>query len=269
MNILQAAILGLLQGFTEFLPVSSSGHLVLGKELLGVHVHGIRFEVFVHFGTLLSVVTFYRNELHGLLRALTQALARTGQIREFYRQDRKFRWVIYIIIGTIPAGVIGVLFEDLIERAFGDAHMVSGMLLITGTILLLTRFIRPPQQELSLVRAVLIGCAQAIAILPGVSRSGTTISAGLFLGLAREEAVRYSFLLSIPVIAGATLLKTLELLHEQVPVAELLYLLVGTGAAFVSGYAAIKLLIMIARGGKLDYFSWYCFTIGIAGWFYF
>ena len=268
LNLLQAMILGIIQGLTEFLPVSSSGHLVLGKELLGVHVQGITFEVFVHFGTLLSVVTFYRREILGLLRSFWKGLAQAGQIREYYRQDRSFRWVIYIIIGTIPAGVIGVLFEAPIERAFNDARMVAGMLMITGVILLLTRYIRPPQQEMTLRHAILVGFAQAIAILPGISRSGTTICAALYLGVSREEAVRYSFLLSIPVIFGATLLKSVELINNLPTASELLNLVAGTGAAFISGYAAIKLLILIARGGKLDYFSWYCFTIGIAGMLY-
>ena len=116
--------------------------------------------------------------------------------------------------------------------------------------------------------AILVGFAQAIAILPGISRSGTTISAALYLGVSREEAVRYSFLLSIPVILGATLLKVAELLRNLPSAAELLNLMAGTGAAFISGYTAIKLLVIIARGGKLDYFSWYCFTIGIAGLLY-
>ena len=269
MNFLQALILGVVQGFTEFLPVSSSGHLVIGKALLGVHEDGINFEVFVHFGTLLSVVTFYRHELVSLVRSFAEAVTHAGRVQELYRQDRNLRWVAYIVAGTIPAGVIGVLFEAPIERAFSDAHMVSGFLLVTGTILLSTRFIRPPQRELTMTQAVLVGCAQAFAILPGVSRSGSTISAGMMLGLAREEAVKYSFLLSIPVILGATVLKLAKLLSNLPGPDELLDLGAGTIAAFISGYAAIKLLVIIARGGKLDYFAWYCYAVGIAGLCYF
>lgn len=269
LNLLEAVILGIVQGLTEFLPVSSSGHLVLAQELLDVHVEGITFEVFVHFGTLLSVVFVYRRELAALIRAFGKGLAGLGRIREHYRMDRYFRWVAYIIIGTIPAGAIGVQFEAPIERAFNDPRLVAVMLGVTGTILLLTRYIRPPQRELTLARAVLVGCAQAVAILPGLSRSGTTISAALFLGVGKEEAVRFSFLLSIPVILGATLLKLGELLRQPPAAGELLGLAAGTGAAFISGYSAIKFLIRVARGGKLDYFAWYCYAAGIAGWIYF
>jgi undecaprenyl-diphosphatase len=173
------------------------------------------------------------------------------------------------MLGTVPAGVIGLLFEEPIERAFGDARMAAGMLVVTGAILLLTRYIRPVPRELTLVRAMLVGSAQALAILPGISRSGMTISAALFLGIGREEAVRYSFLLSIPVILGATLLKIAELLVDTPGVTDLFGMAAGTVAAFISGYAAIKLLVLIARGGKLDYFAWYCFAIGSAGWIYF
>ena len=269
MNQFDAVILGIIQGLTEFLPVSSSGHLVMGKALLGVHEKGIIFEVFVHFGTLLSVLVVYRRDIAALLRSIFTVLARPGTVNDRYRTDRNFRWVVYLLLGTLPAGVVGVLFNDPIEHAFSEPRIVAAMLLVTGTILLLTRFIRPPQRELTLLHAVLIGCAQAMAIMPGISRSGSTISMALYLGIAREEAARYSFLLAVPVILGATLIKLVELLHHLPPTAEILDLAVGTTASFLSGYVAIKLLLLFIRRGKLDYFAWYCYGIGIVGLLYF
>lgn len=262
-------VLGIVQGLTEFLPVSSSGHLVLGKELLGVHVEGIAFEVFVHFGTLLSVVTVYWQDILGLLRSISIGLTKKGNIGEFYRQDKNFRWVIFILIGSVPAGVIGFLFNEPIEIAFSDARMVAFMLIVTGIILLLTRFIRPPRKEMKLSHAIIVGVIQALAILPGISRSGSTISVALFLGISREEAARYSFLLAIPVILGATLMKVVELLDNIPPTSEILILVAGTIVAYISGYVAIKLLLIFIRRGKLDYFAWYCFTVGIVGLFTF
>lgn len=269
MNLADALILGIIQGLTEFLPVSSSAHLVLGKVLLSVHEHGIVFEVFVHFGTLLSVLLVYRRDIYLLIQSMLKVLRRPGLISGHYRQDREFRFLVYILAGSVPAGVIGILFNDPVERAFNDPVMVSGMLLVTGVILLLTRFIKPPQRELTFTRAILIGCAQAMAIMPGISRSGSTISMALYLGISREEAARYSFLLAVPVILGATLLKLVELLRHIPPSAEILDLAAGTLISFVSGYAAIKLLLMFIRRGKLDYFAWYCFAVGFVGLLYF
>ena len=269
MNLVDALILGIIQGLTEFLPVSSSAHLVLGKTLLAVHEHGIVFEVFVHFGTLLSVLLVYRRDIYVLIQSLMTGLRRAGQIGDYYRQDRSFRFLVYILAGSVPAGVIGILFNDPIEKAFSDPFMVSGMLLVTGTILLLTRFIRPPQREITFMKAILIGCAQSMAIMPGISRSGSTISMALFLGISREEAARYSFLLAVPVILGATLLKLVELLRHVPSTAEIEDLVVGTAISFLSGYVAIKLLLMFIRKGKLDYFAWYCFAIGFVGLLYF
>jgi len=269
LNLIDAVLLGIIQGLTEFLPVSSSGHLVLGKALLDVHEKGIAFEVFVHFGTLLSVLVVYRRDIYALIRSLFTALVRPGQISEYYRQDRSFRWLVYILAGSIPAGVVGILFNDPIEKAFNDPGMVSGMLLVTGTILLLTRFIRPPQREMTLSYAIFIGCAQALAIMPGISRSGSTISMALYFGISREEAARYSFLLAVPVILGATVLKLVELIHDLPPAAEVVDLAVGTVISFVSGYAAIKLLLLFIRRGKLNYFAWYCYGVGFMGLLYF
>lgn len=269
MNLVDALILGILQGLTEFLPVSSSGHLVLGKVLLNVHENGIAFEVFVHFGTLLSVLVVYRRDIYGLIRSFFTSLGNPARINEYYRQDRSFRWLVYILAGSVPAGVVGILFNDPIEKVFNDPWMVTCMLLVTGTVLLLTRFIRPPQREMTFKHAILIGCAQALAIMPGISRSGSTISMALYLGISREEAARYSFLLAVPVILGATVLKLVELLHDLPPASEVMYLAVGTGISFISGYAAIRLLLLFIRRGKLDYFAWYCYGIGIMGLLYF
>ena len=265
MSLIEAIILGILQGLTEFLPVSSSGHLVLGQELLDIHIEGIAFEVFVHFGTLLSVLVIYRRDLLAMLTSLPRFAGNTGRIRQFYSEDRDFRWLLYIIIGSIPAGVIGLGMGAAIETAFNDAHTVAWMLMVTGTMLLLTRFGKSAQQDMSLLVAVLVGVAQALAIMPGISRSGATISVALFLGIARDESARFSFLLAIPVILGATLLKLIELLQDLPQASQLLNLFAGTLVAFITGYIAIKLLLMFIRRGKLDYFAWYCYGVGVLG----
>jgi len=267
LSLLHAAILGLVQGLTEFLPVSSSGHLALGKELLGIHVKGIAFEVFVHFGTFLAIVTVFRKDVLGLIQAVFKGIAGLNRLGKIYQEEHYFRWVVFIVIGSIPAGVIGVLFKDTIETAFTNIRMVTMMLLVTGVILFLTRFIRPPKKKMTVFRSILIGFSQALAILPGISRSGSTISVGMFLGIPREESARFSFLLALPVILGATVLKLGDLLENVPPTSEILSLVVGTLVAYISGYGAIKLLLGFVQKGKLDYFAYYCFAVGLIGFF--
>ena len=264
MNPLEAAVLGVVQGLTEFLPVSSSGHLVLGKAILGVRESGIAFEVFVHFGTLLAVVSVFWNDIFKLFQAFLK-LIQPHKIPVHYRNDNYFRWLIFIIIATIPAVIIGLLFEDRIETVFTDPHLVAGMLLITGTVLLATIFCKRLDKRMGFFNSIAVGLAQAVAILPGISRSGSTISIALFLGVNSEDAARFSFLLALPAIAGATLLKIFELLSVSITREFLLSLIIGTITAYISGFIAIKLLLGIVRKGKLFWFSAYCFLIGILG----
>lgn len=265
MDLWSAAILGLIQALTEFLPVSSSGHLVLGQALLGVQAEGgAAFEVAVHFGTLLSVLLLFRAEVGQLLGALARALRAPGQVRAAWGQDPALRLLGAIALGCVPAGLVGVLFKDQLEAAFGSVTLVGAALLFTGVVLLSTRFAPEGQGQVSLGRGLAIGVAQAFAILPGISRSGSTIAVGLFLGVERDAAARYSFLLSLPVVAGATLLKAKDLL-EAPPGADLAAALgVGAVVSFVAGLGALWLVMAVVRKGWFRHFGWYCLAAGAA-----
>jgi len=270
-NLLQALWLGVLQGVTEFLPISSSGHLVLGKAILGVHTAGVAYEVFVHFGTFLAILTIFWGDVWNTLKAVGRALRHPspGTWHESYRKDPFFRLAILICLGTIPILVVGLLFEQEIEAAFSSPLFVSLALIVTGTFLLGTRWIKPHDTRFGMVRAFVIGVAQAFAILPGISRSGSTIAAAMYSGVERSEAARFSFLLVLPAILGATVLKGAELLQTGLPSQEALTLLVGTLAAYGSGAIALKWLLGVIRRGRLDRFAYYCYAIGLVGliWF--
>ncbi|PIU44881.1 MAG: undecaprenyl-diphosphate phosphatase [Ignavibacteriales bacterium CG07_land_8_20_14_0_80_59_12] len=265
MSILNSILLGILQGLTEFLPVSSSGHLVLAESLLGIRIRGdIAFEVFLHLGTLFSIVTLYRKELLLMTESVAHTIGSPFTFAEHYRKDEHLRLAWYIVLATIPAVVAGLLFEHQIEATFSDPKLVADMLLITGIILFLTRFARPRVEgNPRAARSFLIGIGQAVAMLPGISRSGSTISAALYLGVGREEAARFSFLLAVPVIAGAALLKSKELYASHTTLTDILPLLTGGVTAYVVGLAAIKLLLGVVRKGKLSWFAAYCIAVGI------
>jgi undecaprenyl-diphosphatase len=270
-NILQALWLGILQGVTEFLPISSSGHLVLGKAILGVHTAGVAYEVFVHFGTFLAILTVFWGDVWNILKAVCNALRHPLQenwsLR--YREDPFFRVAILICLGTIPAVVVGLFFEREIEAAFSSPLFVSLALIVTGTLLLGTRWTRPQDTRFGMVRAFVIGIAQGFAILPGISRSGSTIAAAMYSGVERSEAARFSFLLVLPAILGATILEGMELLQTGLPSQGAITLLVGTVAAYCSGAIALKWLLGVIRRGRLDRFAYYCYAIGIVAliWF--
>ncbi len=265
MSFLDALILGLLQGLTEFLPVSSSGHLVLGQEVLRVlHGESITFEVFVHFGTLFSILAIFWKDVWQIFSSLLDGVKRPGSIPVLIRENEHFKLAALILVGSIPAAVIGLSFKPYVERAFADVNLVGVMLLITGLVLFLTRLARPkPDKMVGWGAAVFIGFAQAFAIMPGISRSGMTISAGLFSGVAREQAARYSFLLALPAIFGATLLETFEISGAELEKQFIIVLVIGTIAAFVAGYAAIKTIFIVLKRDKFSYFSFYCLAIGL------
>jgi undecaprenyl-diphosphatase len=269
MTLIQAIILGIIQGLTEFLPVSSSGHLVLGEALLGVVKSdeiGLAFEVFVHFGTLLAVLTIYWRDVVRMVQAFFSIFSfNRPSLEEKYHQDQDFKWMVLILLGSVPAGFIGLALEDIIEDAFSSPILVCVMLLVTATLLFFSRFFRREDEKLNSTKALLIGCAQAIAIIPGISRSGSTITAALFLRMDRESAAKFSFLLSIPVIAGATLIKFKDLLIAPPETSMIINFIVGTLFAYISGILAIKFLLAILRRGNLDRFAIYCYTIGIIG----
>lgn len=267
MTVVQAIILGLLQGLTEFLPVSSSGHLVLAQELLNIsHEGDISFEVFVHFGTLLSVIVALRKEVVAILSSFLMAFRYPKQIGLLYRTDEFFRLGVFILLGSVPAAVVGLRFEHQVEDLFNDPKLVSVMLLITGFILFLTRYANPKEEiKVDLGSSIVIGIVQTFAIIPGISRSGSTISAGLFSGVSRENSAKFSFLLALPVIFGATLLKTREMLLAPPAGDKVLTLFLGTLVAAISGYFAIIFLLNVLRKRRFSWFAYYCFLAGILG----
>ncbi len=253
---LQAAILGLVQGLTEFLPVSSSGHLVLLQKLMGFCEPELLFDVSVHVGTLFAVIVVFRADLYAMLRGLwaTDQEARQGR-----------RLLLLVIAGSIPTGIIGLTFKDTFESLFCSSTTVGVALLITGLILMATRFAPLATRGLAKTgwgRAVLIGVAQGLAITPGISRSGATIAAGLLLGLERELAARFSFVLSIPAILGALALQIKDM--EAPTQTTWAPLIVGAVVAAITGYIALKLLLKLVKGGRLHWFAYYCWALGIA-----
>jgi undecaprenyl-diphosphatase len=265
LSVLSAILLAILQGFTEFLPVSSSGHLVLAQELLNMHnSEMIVFDVFVHFGTLISVVFVFWKDILEMLQSFIKACT-TMKLKEEYGKSEYFRLSVAIIVGSIPAGIIGLLYRHQIEAAFTDPKLVAMNLVITGLILFLTRLSKPVEgKKVGLVSSFIIGLAQAVAILPGISRSGSTMSTAIYLKISPVRAARFSFLLSVPVIAGASLLEGFKLFTHgntlgTVP------LLVGILVSAIAGYFAIKVLLKIMEKGKFSWFSFYCLTIGILG----
>lgn len=269
MDFINSFLLGLLQGITEFLPISSSGHLVFAEALLGASVgQGITFEVVIHFGTLCSILIYYRKKLMKIAHSWGD-LFKADSIKVQYQRDNNLKLTAFVLISMIPAGIVGVLFEDKIESIFMNPDMVSWMFLVTGTILMLTYLRKKFPNHLNFKNTFLVGIAQAIAILPGISRSGSTISTALYLGVKREEAADFSFLMVIPVIAGAMLLEVGEMLETGVSLHDFIGLAVGFITALVSGYYALKYLIIILKSKGIYPFGWYCWAIGIFGLLYF
>lgn len=246
-----ALLLGLVQGLTEFFPVSSSGHLVLAQAILGVHANGILMEVVLHVATALVVVGYYREKAVDLLRP------RFDEARNRYR--------LAIIVGLIPTGIVGVLLKDRIEALFERPGPTIAALAFTGVFLLATRFAPPRERRITLRIAFVIGVAQAIAILPGISRSGATIACALFLGVRRDEAAEFSFLLSVPAILGAALLTAREMSAEAAGGGVVLPALLGGVAAALSGYLALRLLVRLVVKGRFYRFGWYCLALALVG----
>ena len=271
-SILGVLILGVVQGLTEFLPISSSGHLVVGGYLLGVNKEQpLLLDVLLHLGTLVPVVVLYWQDLLEILAALPRVLRLPPA--KLWRQDRGFRLAICVLIGTLPTGVIGLLLEKTFEALFGSLTAVGCTFIITGVILMASRLRRPPPAlrempeaaashlTLTAARALCVGLAQSVAITPGISRSGTTITAGLLLGVERVMAARFSFLLSIPAISGAVLLHLRK--AEAVPASTLVIYAAGALAAAASGYLALRWLVRLVRRGELHWFSFYLWPLGL------
>jgi undecaprenyl-diphosphatase len=247
-----ALVLGLVQGLTEFLPISSSGHLVLTQEVLGIQEPGAAIEIAVHMGTLLSVLVYYRRDI----AEITRDVFRGGP-------TARLGWMV--VVGTIPAILVGLFLKDEIEAVFDSPRWAAGGLLATGAFLALTAKARKRPMDPGFGYALLVGCAQAVAILPGISRSGSTIGTGMFVGDDPVRAARFSFLLSMPAILGASVLLLADGNGNGSTGAAML--VVAGAVAFASGLAAIAFLIKLLGQGRLAWFAPYCLLVGAVAWF--
>lgn len=258
MSWIEALILGILQGLTEYLPVSSSGHLAIGSALFGIEGEdNLTFTIVVHVATVLSTLVILWKEINWIFRGLFK-----------FQMNEETRYVVNIIISMIPIGIIGVFFKDYVEDIFGSGLLVVGcMLLITALLLTYSYYAKPrPKEKISMKDAFIIGLAQACAVLPGLSRSGSTIATGLILGNKKESLAQFSFLMVIPPILGEALLDGMKIVKDaSMAGAEIstLSLIVGFLAAFISGCIACKWMINIVKNGKLIYFGIYCAIAGI------
>lgn len=269
MNHLQAVILGIIQGLTEFLPISSSGHLVLFQRIFGLTEAELFFDTSVHFGTLVAVVIVFWDDVRAIvssvLRLVWAVFKKDLSVKPLWKEP-EIKMALMIVIGSVPTALIGILFREIAHRLFSSVILVGAMLLITGLGLWITRKITPLSGGLTIsrfsgLRAFIVGTVQGLAILPGISRSGATICTGLFLGLNRETAAKFSFLLSIPAILGAVVLSLGDIsvgTDIQITTA-----LTGSVVAGVVGYIALKYLISIVNRGRLHIFAPYCWFVGI------
>ena len=261
----EALLLGLIQGLTEFIPVSSSGHLVLGQYLLGIELtDNITFEVFVHLGTVLSILTVYWNRSFRILGETLAALVQPAQITARYRESEDVRFGLLLLLTMVPTGLVYVLLGDTLQSAFANPRLVCGMLLVTGTLLILTVLRPNPKGPLTPLKAFVVGIAQSAAMIPGISRSGSTICVALYQKVTPKKAADFSFLMLLPVVIGASLIDTLEIIETGLTVGAG-PLLIGTVVAYVSGIFAIKVMIDFVQRGKLQYFAYYCFAAGGVG----
>ena len=255
MNEIDAIVLGVIQGLTEFLPVSSSGHLEITRELLNTNQlpsDNLLMTSVLHFATALSTILVFRKDIYDLIKGLFDKENKTSK-----------SYIIKILIAIVPAGLVGFLLSDEIEFLFsGNMILVGIMLIITGTLLFLTKILKTKNFKISSVHALIIGLSQAFAVIPGISRSGATICTSLFLGNNKSEAAKFSFLIVIPVIFGAILKDVLsgDIFDNEIKIS---ILIIGFISSFLTGVLACKLMLKIVANNNLIYFSFYCFVLGI------
>jgi len=258
MEIWKSIVVGIVQGFAEFLPISSSGHIVLTQFLLGIREKDtIVFEIILHVGTLFSVFLYFWRKLWNMTRSLW-----TADLKE----ERMWIWLLGL--ATVPAVIVALSpLGDLFENAYDNPVLVSSLLLVTGTLLFAPKVIKPKSKELNWKTALFMGLGQAFAILPGISRSGSTITAGLLSGITPKKAADFAFLMSIPAILGAVVKErdTFALMDRE----QVYAYGAGALAAFLSGLIAIFVVMDAVKRGKLEYFAYYCFAAGITGMIYF
>lgn len=286
MNFIEALLLGLLQGATEFLPISSSGHLMLGERFFGIPEPQLLFNVIVHVGTLVAVILFYRKDVWGAVTGFTKAAMAGIQERsiESFRRFEGARLAILLILATIPTGVLGVAIDRVLEPKSGTPLLapeflpilICSLLIINGFILISVRWFSDEKARLreggwslwniTPTVAIWIGLAQGLAVLPGLSRSGLTITAAILLGVMRVESARFSFLLSIPAVLGALVLKFDLALFSGIGGFSTLITYVCAGiAAGVIGYLSIIVLVKMLKNAQFQHFAWYCWAVGAAG----
>jgi undecaprenyl-diphosphatase len=260
--------LGVVQGLTEFLPVSSSGHLTLGRHLLGIGESSVLFDLTVHAATLTATLVYYRRTVAGM--AHQSLLALRGALDPVDPRPLAERypdaWLLVLIsVGTVPTATLGLVFRRPLEMAFGEPRVVLVAMLATAFLLLLSRWAGDGTRRLTMLSALVIGVVQGVAILPGISRSGATIAVALLLGIDRETSARFSFLLAVPAILGALLLEVagtgLTGVNDAVPV-----LAAGFAAAAATGVVALALLVPLVRRGRLSYFAAYLVPAAVIGW---
>jgi len=247
MDIFQALILGVVQGITEWLPISSSGHLVLLQQLFSLG-SSVAFDVLLHVATLIVIFIVFWKDIAAIFKSLINI-----------RWDENTKLFFFIVLASIPTAIIGLAFNDFLKGLFTNMLLLGVFFIINGIILFLTKFAKEKQgKELNWWESILIGIAQGISIIPSISRSGATVSTGLFLGIKKEKLIKFSFLMAIPAIIGAFVMESKDLVFEN-PLA----LIIGSLAALIIGYFSLKLIIKIIEKGKWHYFAYYCLVLGI------
>ncbi len=263
MDTVHAIVLGVIQGLTEFLPVSSSGHLAVTQILMGFGDSGLVMDVCLHMGTLFAILVVFWRDIIDIVRVLPSLPVRLKQLKQENKSKDSTWLIVLIICGTFVTAFVGLLGEKTFVGLFSSLRAIGFCFLVTGTILWLTRYVRRKTgrnlEDMTVKDALTIGLAQGLAIAPGISRSGTTISTALFLGLDRELAARYSFLLFIPAVLGATIL---ELRHWESSPFSAGAIVAGSLSAFLVGYVALKFLLNVIKRGAFHYFSFYCWILG-------
>jgi len=273
LELIEAVVLGIVQGVTEFLPISSSGHLVIMQHLFGMQEQALAFDVCVHLGTLVAVCFFFRYDLARIARAVAGPAIPPGHESADPQNRGRFenrRMAVMVGIGTIPTAMIGLLLNGVSKILFSSVTLVGCMLIVTGACLFATKFFSQGEKghhdagrgvgELTFVDALLIGTVQGLAIVPGISRSGSTIATGLFLGLNRKTAATFSFILSIPAVMGASILVLKDL--SEISVIPPIVMVTGAAVSGLVGYVALRLLVYIVHRGRLYLFAPYCWVAG-------
>lgn len=258
--LLKYLLLGLIQGFTEPIPISSSGHLIIFRELFEIDIEGLSFEILVNFGSLIAVLLIYRKDIIRLVLNFFRYISKKD---EDARND--FQFIIFLVIATIPTGIIGLLLEDYIGDKLSGVTVVGITLLVTGAALWIIRNLRGKKSDgdLTVKDAIIVGLAQSVALIPGISRSGATIVAAMLLGMKQETALRFSFLLYIPVSLGVTVLSVTDIINDPDFDALMIPYLIAFMASIIASFFALKWFMNIMAKGNLRYFAFYCFVVGI------